>query len=67
MIGGDAEMRRAFCDHLPYGIQDAGYRSKPHALVAREAPQPLEVPKELVGTVDKMNDHVFSRTFRKAA
>ena len=58
VVGGDAEIRVAVLDHLEHGLQHADDRAvrAVHAFV--EPAQTVEVTKELVGAVDKVNDHL---------
>jgi hypothetical protein len=57
VIGRDAEMSRTALDHLQHRLEhaDDGAERTVYALI--EAPQAVEMPKELVGAVDCVNDH----------
>ena len=57
VVGGDAKVRVAVLDHLEDGLKYAnnGAVRAVHAFV--EPAQAVEVTEELVGAVDKVNDH----------
>src|SRR6476469_5289885 len=57
VVGGDAEVPLAALDHLEDGLQhaDHGAVRAIHAFV--EPAQAVEVTKDLVGTVNEVDDH----------
>ena len=57
MVGSDSNMGRSICDHAQYGIEHSDNGAEPTPLITAAALQAVKVPKELVGSVDKMNDH----------
>jgi hypothetical protein len=57
MIGSNAQVRRAFLDHLKDGGKHAGNGAERAILVLGKATQAIKVAEKLVRTVDEVNDH----------
>jgi hypothetical protein len=57
MVGRNAEVRVAVLDHLEHGLQHADDRAVRAVFAFVEPAQAVEVTEELVGAVDKVNDH----------
>ncbi len=57
MIGGDAQVSGAALDHLQDGMQHPGYGAVRLVAALVETAQAVEVPEELIGAVDEVNDH----------
>ena len=64
VIGGDADVRGAFVDHLQHGIEHADDGAESSILSVGEATQSVKMTEELVGSVDQMNDHGSSYFIR---
>jgi hypothetical protein len=60
MVGGDADVRCALFDQLQHRVHDAGGRGPAAALVGRDPAQAVEVPEQLVGTVNEVNQHAVA-------
>jgi hypothetical protein len=58
VVGGHADVRGAALQQLQHAVQHAGDRAERAVLVLGEAAQPVEVPEQLVGAVDEVDDHV---------
>src|SRR5215218_1208035 len=61
MIGGYADVRPPGLDQLQDGMQDAGYGAIRPVGAFGEAAQTIEVPEQLIGPVEEMNDHEAGR------
>src|SRR5215217_8050243 len=61
MIGGYADVRSSGLDQLQDGMQDAGYCAIRPVGTLGEAAQAVEVPEQLIGPVEEMNDHEAGR------
>jgi hypothetical protein len=59
VVGGDADVRRAFLDHLQHGVQHAGYRGEGLVFALVETALAVEVAEELVRPVDEMDDQLI--------
>ena len=57
MIGRDADVSRSLLDHLQQSLQHADHGAEWPVLAFVEATQAVEVPEQLVGAIDEMNDH----------
>ena len=57
MVRGYPDVRRTFLDHLQDGVEQTDDGAERPILALGEAAQAIEVAKQLVGTVDEMNDH----------
>src|ERR1035438_10150038 len=57
MVRGYPYMRRTFLDHLQDGVEQTDDGAERPILALGEAAQAIEVAKQLVGSVDEMNDH----------
>ena len=60
MVGSDTYMCGSVSDHLQDGLEHAGDGAEPAVFPVTVALQPVKVTKELVGTVDKVDDHFGS-------
>src|SRR5678816_4574996 len=60
VIGRDAEMRGALFDHLQRRVQHAVHGAERRVLALVEAPLTVEVPEQLVGAVDEVNDQLYA-------
>lgn len=60
-------MRDFAFDHLQHAVQDTDHRAEGPILALGEAAQAVEVPKQLVGAVDEVDDHAvpFPSTYTK--
>jgi hypothetical protein len=61
VVGRDAEVRGALLEHLQHGLDDPDHSAEGAVLPPGEAAQSVEVPEELVGAVDDVNDHAKAR------
>ena len=59
VIGGYAEVRRSFVDHLQYRVEHADDGAESAILPAGRATQSVKVTEEFVGPVDQVDDHSF--------
>ena len=50
-------MRRPFLHHLQHGVQDTGDGAEGRGAATAEPPLPVEMPEQLVGAVDEVDDH----------
>jgi hypothetical protein len=50
-------MSCSVCDHLPYGIEHSDNGAESTVLTLCEATKAVKMSKELIGSVDQMNDH----------
>ena len=67
VVGGDADMRGALLEHLQHRLQYTDHGAVGLVLALVEAAQPIEVPVQLVGAVDDVDDHArLSRAHRAA-
>ena len=57
MVRCNAQVRRAFLDHLQDGVEHTDDGAEWPIFVLGEATQAIEVAENLVRTVDEMNDH----------
>src|SRR5229473_6364810 len=57
MVRRNAQVRRAFLDHLQGGVEHTHDGAERPILVLGEATQTIEMAEKLVCTVDEMNDH----------
>jgi hypothetical protein len=57
VVGRDAEVCSAFFHHLQHRVQHADHGAGGPISALGEAAQAIEVPKQLVGAVDQMNEH----------
>ena len=64
MVSSDSNVRRSIGDHAHHGIEHSDDGAEPAPLAAATALQPVKVPKELVGSVNKMNYGQESAAFR---
>src|SRR3954471_21923227 len=60
VIGADTDVGVASLDHLQHALQHADDGTVRPILALVESAQPVEMPKQLVGAVDEMNDHCAS-------
>src|SRR5439155_11792904 len=61
VIGRDAEVGRPFLDHLQHRVQHAGHGAERRIFILVEAAEAIKMPEELVGAVEKMNDHAAAQ------
>ncbi len=59
VIGRDADMRGALLDHLQHGVQYAGDRPYGTIFAVGEAAKAVEMPVQLVRTVQQVDDQSF--------
>jgi hypothetical protein len=64
VIGGDTYVRGAAIDHLQYGIEHSDDRAIWAIFSFGESTQAVEMAKELVRPIDKLNDHQALRGIR---
>ncbi len=62
MVGRDSNVSRSICNHSQYGIEHSDNRAEPTPLTAAAVLQSVKVAKDLVGSVDKMNDQYYGST-----
>jgi hypothetical protein len=67
VIGRNADVHGATFDHFQYRIEHAYDRTIGSVLTLGEAPQTVEVPEQLVGSVYDVNDHLGYSAVRIAA
>jgi hypothetical protein len=61
MIGGYTDVSRPRLDHLQDGIHHTDHGAEGRIVPLPEASDAVEVPEQLVGAVEEMNDHVILR------
>jgi hypothetical protein len=57
VIRGDAEMGGPALDHLEHGMQHTRHGPERFVVALVETSLPVEMPEQLIGPVDQMNDH----------
>src|SRR5580765_6868365 len=57
VVGGDANVRAAFLDHLQNAVQHAADAAELRVFATARTTRAVEVTKQLVGAVDEMDDH----------
>ena len=57
MISGDAEVCGALLEHLQHRVQHTHHRPSRLVCALGEAAQAIEVPEELVGPVNEVDEH----------
>src|SRR6185437_1178845 len=58
VVRGNAEMRRSRLEHLQDRRQHTRDRSERPVRALGEAPQTVEMPEQLVGAIDEIDDHL---------
>ena len=64
VIGGHPDMGASGLDQLQHRVEHAGHRAIGPVSALGEAAQAVEVPEQLVGPIEKMNDHAAGRRYR---
>lgn len=57
MIGGDTKVCGALLEHLQHRVQHANHGASGLIRTLGEPAQAIEVPEELVGAVNEVNEH----------